>query len=235
MKKYTTLPSRCKNPEHYFHSCPQQERPQLNLFGVCRASSIEQEHSNEDQEKDMIDFTTRYGTSLVPYSDTELTMKRVCSGRDDPIWFEMLHNLAQRVLNGEADGILVEHPNRLIRSMIFHSVKNPEAEMTDRDAKFIRETTMGIPLYSIIHPCTLPLEVLRLQQNRGRKYSTNKGGGDNSDGRKKRKRIHLTEQLIALRNGGMSIGNIAKEFNVHKGTVQGWLNRPEIIPFLIEI
>ena len=230
---YSKIPSRCKNPERYFRPGSElEDASDLHLFGACRASSVEQEHSNDHQEKEMIEHATKYGITLVPYSDTELTMKRVCSGRDDPIWFEMLHDLAQRVLNGEADGILIEHQNRLIRSTIFHSVKNPEAEMTDRDAKFIRETTMGIPLYSIIHPCTPPLEVLRLQQNRGRKYAQNKGGGDRKIRRKKRKRIAQIEKAVQMRNNGASWSKVSEILDVKISTVRGWLKRPEMVPLL---
>ena len=183
-------------------------------FIVCaRASSGPQDAKNNtaDQLAWLQQTVAERGGEVIR------VVQHVGSGTD-PLW---LRQAAEQALTDGAI-LLAESTDRFIRHPAYHSKLNPNAQAGRREFTKLRRATMGAKLMTYLHPDASPGKV-RAQQTRRGQWAKGKRGGRPIA--KKCVRELKLPQALKLRAGGASLGMIAKELDMAKSTIQGWIER----------
>ena len=131
--------------------------------------------------------------------------------------------------------ILAETLDRLIRPTTFHPYLAPHAPLTRDDLRRLAQVAKGVRLMTIVHPDASPSSAHGFQTKRGQLASGNPGGRprrhDNEPGHRRRRRDRLLEDVLRLRQAGLSSRDIAERIRHETGeelshrTVQLWISQ----------
>ncbi len=122
--------------------------------------------------------------------------------------------------------LLAESPCRLVRPIGWRP-QNPVDTLVE-DFRKLQRATEGVPLVvALMDSDAAPAVVKSCQTKRGQQEKGRKGGRPVSarPGDTKKRREKLLPHVRQLRQGGLSLGEIAKETGIAKSTVQDWIKR----------
>jgi DNA invertase Pin-like site-specific DNA recombinase len=152
--------------------------------------------------------------------DVVSVQRKVASGKDS-IW------LAPAVGKAQEYGakILAETTDRLKRHQDYHSVKCPDARITEWDLQMLALETEGVRMVTLLHPDATPKEVRSYQRKRGQAQKGKKGGRPKvtPPGEMVARRKRHKEEIIKLNAAGHGSREIARRLNVPESTVRRWV------------
>lgn len=188
------------------------------LIVVARKSRRDKKHRLQGQVEHLCRVAEAAGHIVVG------VVTHVGSGWD-PSWIAEAAILAKEK---NADAILAETTNRLIRHPCFHSSKDPDLQANDHNLRTLLHFANGVPLATHLGPMECPVSEQLYETRRGLEMSSNAVGRP----RKSRPSSYQPratpdecDEIKCLREQGLSYRQIAERTGRSRSTVQSILNR----------
>lgn len=126
--------------------------------------------------------------------------------------------------------LLAESVSRLVRSVRYHSVEDPDAQPSERQLELLRGLSDGVSLVTALDPNASPAEERAFQTKRGQTFKDRRGGRppSKSPGYKLARRRKLKPIARQMRAEGASLGEIVKQTGVARSTVRYWVQYVKI-------
>jgi hypothetical protein len=120
--------------------------------------------------------------------------------------------------------LVAESTNRFVRSLEYHSKKNPDAQASEEDLYALRCWTTGVTLVTLLDPDATAAEERSYQTIRGQRAKDRKGGrpAKHPPGYKLDRRQKMLDQVLSLCERGFSVRTISAWTCVPKSTVYDW-------------
>ena len=205
---------------NYIRHAKSEIRPGDKVILFCRVSDRSQEANLDDQEANLRWVVEKRGAKVL-----DPPIRKVKKGWD----ISWLNEPAARAREHGAK-LLAETPNRFIRPRVYDSRYNQDAQASEEDLELLRTLTEGVILVTDLHADATAGEERAYEIERGHRAKGNKGGRPKKSpkrppGFKRERRRQTLERVLALREKGWSIRDIAKAVDVRKSTVGDWIRK----------
>lgn len=159
-----------------------------------------------------------------------LCRRAACNEENFANWFEEVGSATNGDLPvlTEACGFCRKHGydlfikdiTRIVRNPDYHPYRNKQEIPTDDTLlRFFKKQKIRVIV------TVQETEILSVRVKEGQKESGNYGGGDHSEGYKRRKRESLLPDVINYRRQGLGYGAIAKLVDTSKSNIQVWCKK----------